>query len=444
VRDLVKFGFGFAALRYKLWRLRCCCSIGNVWQQACSNSRGTTMGRKLVTKRKSEAGQVLILAVLSLVVLMGLLGLGIDVGYLRHMRTKMQQAADAAALAGASEVNYGDMTAAADNDAASNGFTNGSNSTTITVNNPPVYGGYTGNSSAVEVIIQQAQPTFFMSVLGFTQVNVAARAVAYLGSAPGCIYALSPSATGITLNGTVTAACAVDVDSSSGSALDVTSGTLSAKSVGVVGGYSGEVTPTPITGIPPASDPFASLSPPSVGSSCTYSNQVTIRTRRGRNYQVYPCVYGGGLVITGRGDVTFNAGTYNFTAQPGLEIDGAVSGSTQGNGVTIYATGNAGITINITGGIGFTLTAPTSGAYSGILMFQNPSDTTAASISGVNSTALTGALYFPTAQVTMNGGNCGAAYSILVAYTAVFNGTNCFNDNYPSSGSPIKTAVLAE
>jgi Flp pilus assembly protein TadG len=400
-------------------------------------------------KNTSEAGQVLILAVLSLVVLMGFLGLGIDVGYLRHMRTKMQQAADAAALAGASELNYGDWSAAADTDAASNGFTNGSNGTTITVNNPPAYGGYAGNSNYVEVVIQQPQPTFFMSVLGFHQVNVAARGVASLGSAPGCIYALSPTGTALEVSAgaAVTAACAVDVNSSSGSALDV-SGTLAAKSVGVVGGYSGSASPRPITGIPPAVDPFASLPDPSIGSSCTYSTQVTIRTRRGRNYQVYPCVYGGGLVITGRGDVTFNAGTYIFTAPPGLEIDGDVSGNSQGSGVTIYATGNAGITINITGGTGFTLTAPTSGTYSGILMFQNPSDTTAASISSVNSTGLTGALYFPTAQVTMNDGNCSAAtYSILVAYSATLTGADCFNADYstlPNGQSPIKAAVLAE
>jgi uncharacterized membrane protein len=81
----------------------------------------------------SETGQALLLMALSMIVLCGFTGLAIDMGYLRYMKRQMQAATDSAALAGAAEVGYGDVTSAADADAASNGFTNGEHGTTITV-----------------------------------------------------------------------------------------------------------------------------------------------------------------------------------------------------------------------------------------------------------------------------------------------------------------------
>jgi hypothetical protein len=419
----------------------------------CFGSSFVTRHSSLITVyHTSEAGQALAITVLALGVLMGLLGLGIDVGYLRHMRTKMQQAADAAALAGASELLYGDWVAAADTDATSNGFTNGSNGTTITVNNPPLYGGYAGNAEAVEVIIQQAQPTFFMSVLGFTKVNVAARAVAALGSAPGCIYGLSSSASGAIENtgGTVTAACSIDDDSDSGSGLR-NAGTISAKSIGVVGNYSGggTFTPTPVTGIPPATDPLVYLQneEPAVGP-CNYNN-YSIKSRGG-SYILSPGVYCGGIKITVSGPVTltFQAGTYILTGSVGLVITGSGNVTGGGSNVTFYNTGTGSIDITASA-TNFALSAPTSGTYAGILIFQNLSDTSAATITASSSgEALTGALYLPDAPLTITtSSTCTAAYSFFIASTIDFTGSACINDNYaslPEGQSPLKAAVLVE
>lgn len=408
-----------------------------------------------MTRNKNEAGQVLIVAVLCLVVLMGLLGLGIDVGYLRHVRTKMQQAADAAALAGASELNYGDMQTAADDDAASNGFTSGSNGVTIAVNNPPNYGGYAGNSGAVEVIIQQPKSTLFMSVLGFTQETVAARAVAYLGSGQGCIYALNPSASGAIniTGGTVSASCAVNVDSDSGSGLDVTGGKLTAKSIGVVGDYlstGSTLTPTPVTGIVPATDPLSYLwnEEPAVGA-CNHTNYSI--TTSGGSYTLSPGVYCGGITITASGSVTltFNPGTYILTGSTGLVITGSGNVTGGGSNVMFYNDGTGSIDIT-TSATDFTLSAPTTGEYAGILIFQNPSDKATATITASGATeALTGALYFPDANLIITlSSTCTAAYSFLIAQTIDFTGSaSCINDDYstlPSGESPIKAAVLVE
>jgi Flp pilus assembly protein TadG len=381
-----------------------------------------------MSNNKSEAGQVLILAALSLVVLMGLLGLGIDVGYLRHMRTKMQQAADAAALAGASELNYGDWTAAADNDAGSNGFTNGSNGTTITVNDPPQYGGYAGNANAVEVIIQQPEPTFFMSVLGFTKVNVAARAVGYSGApSKNCLISLAVDASvGINVNADVDLLCGIAANS----ALNIT-GSLTAPLIGAVGALlgGGSTSTTPVTGIPPLSDPLAYLTPPAVGG-CTYSNTVI----SGRSNLV-PGVYCNGITINSGASAIFSPGLYiinggSFTVDSGATVTGI-------GGETFYVTGNASVLMNapFTGQLGAPTSSPVPGIPAGILFYQDPSDTQLATINGT----LTGALYFPSAPLTING--AADITGAVVAGSVVVNAT--LRIALPAE-SPIKTAVLVE
>jgi uncharacterized membrane protein len=80
---------------------------------------------------------------MGMLMLLGAMGLAFDVGYLEYTQRQMQTAADAAAQGGAQEIVRGNSTgvvAAADADATSNGFTSGTNSVTVTINNPPQTG----------------------------------------------------------------------------------------------------------------------------------------------------------------------------------------------------------------------------------------------------------------------------------------------------------------
>src|SRR5437016_14185801 len=63
--------------------------------------RGTMM-RASIRMVESETGSVIVMVALTLVVLLGFLALGIDLGMLFAARTDAQRAADAAALSGAS------------------------------------------------------------------------------------------------------------------------------------------------------------------------------------------------------------------------------------------------------------------------------------------------------------------------------------------------------
>jgi uncharacterized membrane protein len=59
-----------------------------------------------MVRDQSDAGQALVFVALAAIVIMGFLGLGNDLGYLRYMKRRLQMVADAAARAGAMELSH--------------------------------------------------------------------------------------------------------------------------------------------------------------------------------------------------------------------------------------------------------------------------------------------------------------------------------------------------
>jgi Putative Flp pilus-assembly TadE/G-like len=399
-----------------------------------------------VNRRRSEAGQVLLIAALGMIILLGFLGLSIDFGYLRYMKRQLQTAADAAAIAGASELSYNDVTSAAKADSSTNGFTNGTNGVTVTVNNPPLAGQHIGNALYVEAVVAINAPTFFSRAFGVTRVSLSARAVAHLGSSPNCVYALDPSAGNaliVTANGQLSTSCGVNVNSSSAQALVVSAnGCLTATSIRVVGNYtpgiSGCPSPTPTIGVQAVSNPLAYLTAPRIGS-CSYTNfHNNVQT-------LSPGTYCNGIQLDGNGSFTFNPGTYILEGG-GLTVGG--NAQVAGTGVIFFNTGNGThpyAPITFTANSGGSLTAPTSGNYTGILFFQDPAigaNSSPNSFGANTSMAVNGTLYFPTTPLSYSGNSSlgGSQYTILVADTISITGNGNLKSNYSSlsGGSPVK------
>jgi len=421
--------------------------------------------------RRKEAGQALIFGVVTLgLLLMGFAGLGIDIGYLRYEKRIQQTATDSAALAGAAELPYalsGSPTAAGGHAATLNGFTGpigtgcpppapaaALGSVAVTVNNPPCSGPHNGDADYVEAYVAKVQPTFFMKVLGVHTQTVTARAVAYWGTGNGnsCLFTLGnpgPGIQGITVSGTPTLnapTCGI-VDNgnfcTNGNKLNVTAGAIGvAGSAGGPGNScsGGTVTPEPIPGIAPAGDPLGFLTPPGIGAS-NGALSITSSTT------VSPGTYTSISVSGASGNVVFSPGTYIVTN--GLSITG--NENVSGDGVTFYVAGGG---VDVHGGGSVTLSAPTTGTYAGILFYQSPSDTTAATINGNSTSYFEGALYFPKAALDFSGTsgstsfNSGADYTVIVsaALTVSGNATVNLHSDFSSlpSGSPIQTTVLVE
>lgn len=420
-------------------------------------------------KRKSESGQALVFAALALVVLIGFAGLAIDMGVLRYQKRLQQSAADAAALAGASNLasTSGGVTAGAQNASATNGFTDTGGGQTsactasgatvgtvcVQVNNPPLSGPHSSGANAakyVEVLVAVVQPTYFMNIFGTSSEVITARAVATNlsgGTGGGCLYTLGPPSSAIegvnvtghaTLNATTCGIADNGNYDPTGGALTVNAGTfgVSGTCSGSGCGHGGETctqTPDscPTYGTPASSDPLSSLTPPTVGTPQAFNPG-----------NITPGTYSG-ISLTGNGTYVFPAGTY---VVDGSDFSCSGTPTIQGTGVTFYFTNNA--TFSCNGNVTVQLTAPSSGSYAGVLFYQDPNDTKGASIGGDNSSFFDGALYFPKAGVTFYGNNKSYDVAIVVADAFALSGNPTVtlqgSAGLPAGVNLISNAVLVE
>ena len=317
--------------------------------------------------RRRQSGQVIVLATLSLVAFLGMVGLALDVGYLWATRRSMQTAADAAAIAGAEALSVSGASVAtvATTVAKQNGFST-ANGSTITVSNPPVDGTYAGNANYVEVKISQTEPTFFLKVLGVNGATVttgmtwgpATGAVAGNTNPPNNIIALNATAANaISIPSTVNMSCSgVAANSTSSSAIYVNGGNLTAASIGSVGGCNhagGTVSVTPKTGIAPVKDPLSSISCPSANSCTRTHHQYTGTCEINSTQTCSPAVYSGTSETCGWGvssPSTYNSHTHTYTYTP---ITVTFSGGTYGNYINIGGDSNhvcSGLTCNFNPG----------------------------------------------------------------------------------------------
>ncbi len=307
---------------------------------------------------KEQSGVVAIVFALLLPVLIGMLGVIIDLGYAYQYRRIMQTAADGAAMGGAYHIFRNDsnqsdnVETAALYDADMNGF-DGSNGETRTVNVPPAGGFYSGQDGYVEVIISQQLPTYFMPVLGISDMTISARAVAGVTGAVGCVWVLNGDLEGaleITSGSSLTAKkCFVKVSSCHSKALLVLSGSsIAADDIDVCGGTDcsgSNCVPEPDTGecdgnpCEKGIDPLADLEQPVPPAGCDYTDtSLSSLGTVGNRYPIWPGTYCGGINTSGS-HVYFNPGVY-YLKGGGLNI---LSDSTaEGEGVTFFNTEGEG------------------------------------------------------------------------------------------------------
>jgi Flp pilus assembly protein TadG len=396
-------------------------------------------------KLKDESGQAMIVTLLSMTVLLGFVGFAADIGTLLRAKRNVQIAADSAAIAGAAELNYGDMTTAANAAASQNGVVIGTEGGAVTVNTPPLYGAYAGQAGYVEAIVSQDQPTSFMHVFNIVSQTVSARAVATTSTGNGCVYVLNPTNSGtMVVQGAFVVSspgCGVVVDSSDPAALQITGGgSLTAGSVGVVensGGPIGNSIPTPVMGIAPESDPFAALVPPTPAGCITPPGTLTGTISAG----CYSAPPGNPLTLS---NVTLGAGTY--VLEGNVVLTGTV---TSGAGGTTLDIVNGALTE--TAGTVLDLVAPASGVYNGIAIMEPAPNANMIVLDLGNSTGLIdGIIYAPDAELMLQNTGGGAAGLQLTTDLIV----NTLNDQVASltitnysqtvNNSPLTKVALVE
>ena len=409
-------------------------------------------------KRHGESGQTMIMVAILLPVMLGVSGLALDVGSLYSHKRRMQSAADAAALAGALEVNRGRQAfaaAMAKRESKANGFEDAVDGAAITVHYPPISGNHIGNLRFVEVVVDHGAPTWFMSLFGWDSVDVKSRAVAGAGAnGKACVYVLDPDMGGafqMNSSAKLDATCGIIVNSSDSEAVTSTSSSsITATSVAITGGYKlsgGSITPTPVTAVPPAPDPLAYLTPPSkIG--CDVVNY----SANGVTETISPGVYCKGMKLVSGAHVYLNPGMYVIK---GGGIDMQSGAILEGTGVTFFITEDAGFSygvISMQSGTLMKVKAPTTGPYAGILFYQDPAAGTPSKSHHFESASggyLEGALYFPTQQVKIHStAALDAEYTLVVCRALSMESSSDvqIKSDYSSlsGGSPIKRISLVE
>jgi Putative Flp pilus-assembly TadE/G-like len=459
-------------------------------------------------RRKNEAGQALFVTAAALVVLIGFLGLGVDMGMLRYQKRIQQTAADATAVAGANNLAYegsGTVVCAGQNASAANGFTDTSGgggcangdvsictaadaavgTVCVRVNNPPLSGPHAGTANAgdyVEALVSSVHQTYFMRIFGVTKEPVTARAVATDlsggSNATNCMYTLGLPANEIgvspfgstTLNATN---CGI-VDNGNfdptGNGLTINSCSFNVSGAPATGPGSDNVycngqALTPSYYSPTAQDPFANkLTAPAVGTPKTWNKATPV-----------PGTYNG-INIGSKDVVTFQPGVYVITGGSPLTF---TAGSTvSGTGVMFYFTN--GSTLNSQGGATVNLTAMNAAqaqgagypADAGILMYQDPNDTntgiatkgakppcpppgsgpnTGPQLGGNDGSTFNGVLYFPSDQLYLTGNTAttaGVSIGASITDTVCLGGNSTFNlvgaTGLPTPLPTLSKAILVE
>ena len=386
---------------------------------------------------RGERGQVIVLTALSMTMLLGIAALSVDAAFMYDKRNRLYAAADAAAKLGAAEVlrNSGVSTANlknfADQQVTAHGFSPGACGTTtlgttsVCINHPPSTGSFAGNAYYVEAILTERTSTFFGGVLGWSSLTPGARAVAGSSAPVSCLITttgnLTIGNTRLTLNG-----CGASVGGSlSGTnpnAEIVGSPTPSVAVVGTCSGTCGAMG-TMATGTAAPIDPLAGLPAPANPGGCVAGTAATLSP--------------GCYTSIANTVSTLNAGIYYVTGIVNIA-------NLTGTNVLLYLTGSGQLTA--ANNKSLTLTAPTSGTYTGIAIYQDPADANGFSTGNNFSMSVSGVIYMPGVDVdfpnSLAFANTGC--TLFVARSlAIRNGSGDYFTTNTCAGSFAGAAFLS-
>jgi Putative Flp pilus-assembly TadE/G-like len=405
------------------------------------------MSRRVISRFPADSkGSVAVLFGLVIPALIGFTGLAVDGSYWLVQRNKLQAATDSAAISVAQvlQLDGGNAPLKAE---ATKLYTKiyGSHVSAVKyeVEHPPKSGPNTGDMSAVAVLAERSQNSFFLSALGIKDLLVKTRAVARIDSmAEACLLGLSPTddkTVEITGSTIVNLDCGIASNSNSTQAMYLSgSSQVSTSGISTVGDiYQSNGSLVNTNGGPMRShaqalrDPYGpegrNLQVPTSPAGCTGGRNLKIKNDK----TLSPGRYCGGIDFQS-GTATLSPGVYIIDSG---DFNANAQASITGTGVTIILTGSGTnyAQMNINGGAAVNLQAPTTGsAMKGVLFFQDPAAPTyqgnqiiSNKLNGGSGLVLNGALYFPKQRIDFSGG-AGASISCLqmIGLAVTFTGNS--------------------
>ena len=421
----------------------------NIWANSVARV-AATKSRAFVGDRR---GNIAIITALVLPVLVGIFALGFETSYWDQTQRSMQNAADSAAEAAATN---GGTTYATEAKAvtALYGLTDGSNTVTVTASNTAACPG--GGSNCYSVTITRTVPLFMAQVAGYHGdatynggfgKQLTAVAVAKPGAATRdyCILALASSGTAQAIN-----ANGVPFANMNGcNIMSNTSSTCNGHNLGAgygdAHGTNSGCGVTSENGLPVVADPYAALATHIPADSCggSYPQEPSKKhdpALPATNQFTGAKTLNGTLEVCGDMQLTGNTVLTTSVVRPAvlviengqLDTNGYTLQTASGSQVTVIFSGSSSgsYTHAPTGGGTLDIQAPTSGTWSGVALYQDPSLTSGVDISAAGNSPtwdITGLVYLPHSSVTFSGivnkSSNGASCFSLVVDNITVNGT---------------------
>lgn len=395
--------------------------------------------RALVANKR---GNTLVIAAATLPLLIGAAAFALDTITLALSNRQLQRAADSSAIAGAYAVAQGtDGEAAAVNDLDENDFPSLRDPAAVAI------GPRSGFDRAVHVRLTAERVLPFMSVFTNAPATITVEATAALvDEGDFCVVSLyDGEQVGIEVggNGTLNLGCGMKTNSSNDEAVTARgSSQLIGSPIAAVGGLDGSTNNfMPPTRLQPYSapqeDPLARVPdpPPQTCGQGALQNLLNLDISIGpaEAQTLTPGCYRSFDI---KGAATLLPGTYYIN---GGDVNIGAQATVIGAGVTIVLTGPNGQAgdLTITAGANLNLTSDGAGPYAGLLFYR---DRRAAHseirISGGASLFLSGALYFPTSDVTFVGHSGMDVQCLqLVGQRMDFRGSANISNECPEDGA---------
>jgi Flp pilus assembly protein TadG len=402
--------------------------------------------RRITSLWYNRNGNVAIVFGLSLLPLIGLSAMAIDYSRASVMQARAQMALDAAVLGGAGQPT------STRKQLASNDFTANFSPFGGVVSSTPTFtnnadGSFTG---AVTLTV----PTTLSATIGIPSLTVTASATAMAKTASTstgkvCILVLDPSsAQTLLVNSGVNLKapnCEIDVASTNTTAAMINSSLPNVSSVCIAGGYTlnGGATVNKISkNCKVATDTIAGTIPSPTVGACTVSNQNYSGTAN-----LVPGTYCGNFNFNGSGTLNLASGVYVFS---GTHWNLNSGWSINGSGVTFYFADSSSY-IQFNSNVSVNLSAPTSGTYSNVLMFE-PGGLSKSSfaIDGSSSAhALQGLIYLPSRNITFNSTANVSSDAIMLVVNQIILDTVTWSispasNALASQGGSTTTSVVLE
>jgi Flp pilus assembly protein TadG len=375
---------------------------------------------------------------LALPAAVGVAGLGVEASDWYLTQRAMQNAADAAVLAAAA--NGGSSYASEARAVASGyGFTNGANNVVVAASNAAACP--SGGNTCYRVDISGSVQSHLARAVGFTgSVPLSATASASKGTTY-CMVALASSGTSpaIQTNGAPKANMAgCSLMSNSGATCN---GHNLGADIGNAHGVNNGCGVIQNSNVAPIGDPYARLASNIPSNTCSSYPQEPAK----KSGTPLPAsnLWSGARTLSGNtiicGDLQLT-GNVTITANPGVLV--IENGQLDTNGFTLQTSPNSGLAIVFTGSSsgGYThaptgggtidIAAPTSGAWAGVAIYQDPGLTSGVDISAAGNSPtwnISGLVYLPHAGVTLSGAvnksSNGASCFVIVSDNITVNGT---------------------